>query len=105
MSDRSPTYERFAYYDHRADIAGIRTDGSLDVVNEETGWGSIDHDADTDAVVGIEIREASRRLPADLLAAFPKFTACRRFPRSRLVSPTADIHETTSHLSWFNLLR
>jgi uncharacterized protein YuzE len=62
---------RFAYYDREADIAWLPTGDSDDVVSEEVQWGLIDHDASTDAVVGIEVWSASERLPAELLATLP----------------------------------
>jgi len=62
---------RFAYYDREADIAWLPTGDSDDVVSEEVQWGLIDHDAATDAVVGIEVWSASERLPAELLATLP----------------------------------
>lgn len=71
MSDRLDDSERYAYYDREADIVWIPTGSSDDAVSEETGWGLVDHDADSDAVVGIEIWAASTRLPQDLLAKLP----------------------------------
>ncbi|MBS1860820.1 MAG: DUF2283 domain-containing protein [Actinobacteria bacterium] len=72
MSDRFDPSERYAYYDREADIVWIPTGSSDDAVSEETSWGLIDHDASSDAVVGIEIWEASKRLPEDLLAKLPR---------------------------------
>lgn len=74
MSDRFDASERYAYYDREADIVWIPTGSSDDAVSEETGWGLIDHDASSDAVVGIEIWAASTRLPEDLLAKLPRPT-------------------------------
>lgn len=71
MSERLDATERFAYYDREADIVWIPTGSSDDAVSEETDWGLVDHDASSDAVVGIEIWAASTRLPADLLAKLP----------------------------------
>jgi uncharacterized protein YuzE len=71
MSERLDATERFAYYDREADIVWIPTGSSDDAVSEETDWGLVDHDANSDAVVGIEIWAASTRLPADLLAKLP----------------------------------
>ncbi|HXV05274.1 MAG TPA: DUF2283 domain-containing protein [Solirubrobacterales bacterium] len=62
---------RFAYYDRDADIAWLPTGDSEDVVSEEVEWGLIDHDSGTDEVVAIEVWSASKRLPAELLAALP----------------------------------
>jgi uncharacterized protein YuzE len=68
---------RYAYYDREADIAWLPTGSSEDVVSEEVGWGLIDHDAATDAVIALEIWDASTRLPQDLLHALPAPTAPR----------------------------
>jgi uncharacterized protein YuzE len=62
---------KFAYYDRDADIAWLPTGASEDVVSEEVGWGLVDHDAKTDAVVGVEVWRASKVLPAELLAQLP----------------------------------
>ena len=62
---------RFAYYDREADIAWLPTGAADEVVSEEVGWGLLDHDRDTNDVVGIEIWAASSRLPAELLAQLP----------------------------------
>lgn len=61
-----------AYYDRDADIVWIPTGASDDAVSRETSWGLIDHDARSDAVVGIEIWAASTRFPVDLLDALPE---------------------------------
>jgi uncharacterized protein YuzE len=71
MSERLDDTERFAYYDREADIVWIPTGSSEDAVSEKTDWGLVDHDASSDAVVGIEIWAASTRLPEDLLAKLP----------------------------------
>lgn len=63
--------DRFAYYDREADIAWLPTGQADDVVNEEVEWGLIDHDSSSDAVVGIEIWSASKRLPAEVLDNLP----------------------------------
>jgi uncharacterized protein YuzE len=62
---------RYAYYDRDADIAWLPTGFSEDVVSEEVGWGLIDHDVTTNAVIALEIWDASTRLPQDLLHALP----------------------------------
>ena len=41
------------------------------MVSEEVGWGLIDHDRGTDAVVGIEVWSAGERLAPEILAALP----------------------------------
>jgi uncharacterized protein YuzE len=63
--------DRFAYYDREADIAWLPTGSSDDVVSEELGWGLVDHDAASDAVVAIEVWSASKVLPEDLLERLP----------------------------------
>jgi uncharacterized protein YuzE len=68
---RNAMNERFAYYDRDADIAWLPTGSSDDVVSEEVGWGLVDHDATSDAVVAVEVWAASKVLPADLLARLP----------------------------------
>lgn len=62
---------RYAYYDRDADIAWVSTRHAEHVVSEGTSWGAIDHDEITGAVVAIEIRNASNRLPVALLSALP----------------------------------
>lgn len=66
--------DRFAYYDREADIAWLPTGSSDSVVTEEVGWGLIDHDSGSDAVVAIEIWSASKRLPPELLENLPSPT-------------------------------
>jgi uncharacterized protein YuzE len=63
--------DKFAYYDRDADIAWFPTGDSDDVVSEEVEWGLIDHDSGTDAVVGVEVWSASKRLAPEVLAALP----------------------------------
>jgi uncharacterized protein YuzE len=62
---------KFAYYDREADIAWLPTGESEDAVSEELEWGLVDHDSATDEVVAIEVWCASKRLPAEVLAALP----------------------------------
>jgi len=61
----------FAYYDREADVAWFPTGDSNDVVSEEVDWGLIDHDSDTDEVVGVEVWSASKRLAPEVLEALP----------------------------------
>lgn len=68
---------RFAYYDREADIAWLPTGDSENVVSEEVEWGLVDHDASTDAVVGIEVWSASKRMPAEQLATLPTPASAR----------------------------
>lgn len=63
--------DRFAYYDRDADIAWFPTGESNDVVSEEVDWGLIDHDSKSDAIVGLEVWSASKRLAPEVLAALP----------------------------------
>lgn len=68
---------KFAYYDREADIAWLPTGAASDVVSEEVEWGLIDHDADSDRVVAVEIWSASKRLPAEVLSKLPEPTPKR----------------------------
>ncbi len=61
----------FAYYDREADIAWLPTGDADTVVSEEVEWGLLDHDRQTNEVVGIEIWKASSRLPAEVLDQLP----------------------------------
>jgi uncharacterized protein YuzE len=67
----NPMSSKFAYYDREADIAWLPTGESEDAVSEELEWGLVDHDSATDEVVAIEVWSASKRLPAEVLAALP----------------------------------
>jgi uncharacterized protein YuzE len=62
---------KFAYYDREADIAWLPTGSASAVVSEEVEWGLIDHDADSDEVVAVEIWSASKRLPPEVLSQLP----------------------------------
>ena len=62
---------RYAYYDRDADIAWLPTGEAENVLSEEVNWGLIDHDASTDAVVALEVWNASKRLPQAVLDALP----------------------------------
>jgi uncharacterized protein YuzE len=65
--------ERFAYYDRDCDIAWIPTGtAAAAVVCEETSWGLVDHDKSTDRVTGLEIWEASKRFPIEVLERMPE---------------------------------
>jgi uncharacterized protein YuzE len=66
-----PEVQMYAYYDRAADIAWLPTGSAETVVSEEVEWGLIDHDAVTDEVVAVEIWDASKRLPRDLLDVLP----------------------------------
>jgi uncharacterized protein YuzE len=64
--------ERYAYWDRECDIAWIPTAPTESVVCEETGWGLVDHDRKTGEVTGLEIWDASKVFPAELLERFPR---------------------------------
>ncbi|HEY5332396.1 MAG TPA: DUF2283 domain-containing protein [Solirubrobacterales bacterium] len=63
--------ERFAYYDRECDIAWIPTGPAAAVVCEETSWGLVDHNRETDEVTGLEIWDASKVFPAEMLERLP----------------------------------
>lgn len=60
----------YAHYDREADIVLLRLEGaeSAQVISEETEFGLRDVDERDGRLVGLELWEASTRLPADLLA-------------------------------------
>jgi uncharacterized protein YuzE len=63
-----------SHYVPEDDIAAIEFDGFTrgGIFGEEFEWGLILRDRESKAVVGVEIWEASKRLPAELLDALPK---------------------------------
>jgi uncharacterized protein YuzE len=63
--------ERYAYYDREADIAWIPTADTERVVSEETDWGLVDHDKETGKVTALEVWNASRVLPLEMLERLP----------------------------------
>jgi uncharacterized protein YuzE len=69
------------HYDREADIGLVRFEGydPSTAVAEETEAGLRELDPSTGEIVGLEFREASRRLPADFLRC-----SRRRRSRSRL---------------------
>lgn len=67
----------YAYYDPEADIAWLPAGKADSVVSEEVEWGLIDHDAETDEVVAIEIWAASTRMPKAVLDVLPAPKALR----------------------------
>jgi uncharacterized protein YuzE len=71
VSDTLDIQAVYAYYDSEADIAWLPTGSAASVVSEEVEWGLIDHDAETDEVVAVEIWAASKRLPKAVLDALP----------------------------------
>jgi uncharacterized protein YuzE len=71
VSDTLDIRAVYAYYDSEADIAWLPTGSAEAVVSEEVEWGLIDHDAETDAVVAVEIWAASKRMSKAVLDALP----------------------------------
>jgi uncharacterized protein YuzE len=63
--------ERYAYYDREADIAWIPTADTERVVSEETNWGLVDHDERTGKVTALEVWNASKVLPLEMLERLP----------------------------------
>jgi uncharacterized protein YuzE len=61
------------HYDREADIAWVRFENydPETAVAEETDAGLRELDPSTGKIVGLEVWEASRKLPADLLAMLP----------------------------------
>jgi uncharacterized protein YuzE len=66
------TEERFAYWDRECDIAWIPTGPAASVVCEETSWGLVDHNEKTGEVTGLEIWDASKIFPAEMLERLPE---------------------------------
>ena len=63
--------ERFAYWDRECDIAWIPTAPTATIVCEETSWGLVDHNEETGEVTGLEVWEASKVIPLELLERMP----------------------------------
>jgi uncharacterized protein YuzE len=64
---------RMSHYARESDIASLTLGerrGNLRA--EETEWGLLEYDADTGALVGAELWDASTRLPRELLDALPE---------------------------------
>lgn len=59
------------HYDPTVDIV-LMVIESGEAVSEEHEWGLIDRDPTDDHLMGFEVWEASRRLPQELLQAFPR---------------------------------
>lgn len=61
------------HYDRTADIAWLRFEGydAVHSVAEESDFGLVEKDPDTDAVIGLEYWRASDELPAALLSMLP----------------------------------
>jgi uncharacterized protein YuzE len=58
------------HYDPEVDIASISLEAG-DAVSEEHPWGLIDRDRDDGHLMGFVIWEASKMLPAEMVAALP----------------------------------
>jgi hypothetical protein len=63
--------ERFAYWDREVDIAWIPTGPGTPVYGERTSWGLLDRDKETREVTGLEIWDASKMIPLELLERMP----------------------------------
>jgi uncharacterized protein YuzE len=64
--------ERFAYWDREVDIVWIPTAPTATIVSEETSWGLVDHNEETGEVTGLEIWDASKVIPMELLERMPQ---------------------------------
>jgi uncharacterized protein YuzE len=64
--------ERYAYWERETDIAWIPTGPEGFVTSEKTSWGIVDHDEDTGEVTGLEIWDASKVFPAEMLERLPE---------------------------------
>jgi uncharacterized protein YuzE len=63
--------ERYAYWERDTDIAWIPTAPAEFVNSEKTDWGIVDHDKKTGEVTGLEVWDASKVFPPELLERFP----------------------------------
>jgi uncharacterized protein YuzE len=66
------TEERFAYWDREVDIAWIPTGPGTPVYGERVPWGLLDRDRGTGEVTGVEIWDASKVIPVELLERLPE---------------------------------
>jgi len=66
------TEERYAYWDREGDIAWIPTAPAKFVKSEKTSWGIVDHDEKTGEVTALEIWDASKVFPAEMLERLPR---------------------------------
>jgi uncharacterized protein YuzE len=64
--------ERFAYWERETDIAWIPTAPGGFVESEKTSWGIVDHDEKTGEVTALEIWNASKVFPAEMLERLPE---------------------------------
>ena len=65
------TEERYAYWDREADIVWIPTAPAEFVASEELSWGLVDHDKKTGEVTALEIWNASKALPIEMIERLP----------------------------------
>ena len=70
QTDDSPVRLLYAYYDRDADIAMISFENGR-ANSERYDWGLIDRHPDDGHLMGFEIWEASKMLPAEMIAALP----------------------------------
>jgi hypothetical protein len=64
--------EGFAYWDRELDIAWIPTAPAEHVTCEKTWWGIVDHNKETGKVTGLEVLDASKVIPLELLERMPE---------------------------------
>jgi hypothetical protein len=64
--------ERFAYWDRELDIAWIPTAPPEHVTSEKTWWGIVDRNEETGKVTGLEVLDASKVIPVELLERMPQ---------------------------------
>ena len=69
--ENKATEERFAYWDREADIAWIPTAPAEFVASEKLPWGLVDHDKKTGEVTALEIWNASKALPIEMIERLP----------------------------------
>jgi uncharacterized protein YuzE len=63
-------------YDPEVDIAAIYIESGR-AVSEELPWGLIDRDPETDRLMGFEIWQASKVLPAEMIQALTDMSKSR----------------------------
>ncbi len=72
MTEENKVIEgRYAYWDRQADIVWIPTAPAEFVTSEELSWGLVDHDKKTDEVTALEIWNASKTLPIEMIERLP----------------------------------
>jgi uncharacterized protein YuzE len=63
--------ERYAYWERDTDIAWIPTAPAEFVDSEKTQWGIVDYDKKTGEVAALEIWDASKVIPVEVLERLP----------------------------------